>query len=339
MDEIIITKDNITNICQQLNKFFEHHENIVITHDFDSGFNGRFDKYKHTPYSKCVWNVDSDGICRMRKDNKPITYIKEGMCIIIDGWFIVFKTVAPVNCGEHLYHLIYPDYVYIDGPEKDSTDVHDTGSVMHDYKDERHKFNPPPGYEDIAKAAKEWQESKKEMDTVLAGIGFYSAINRYQIAAKYMIFFKMISSKFGLVSRFAKFACKSIEDSYANGGFPAADSILDELEHRWFDMMFDWLKRTNTTRTVNIDEDYFIITRTGNHPDIIVSEQDIHNFLGVFGDQFGDSITGYNGVRYSIYHCGSRYECPLRIRKEHYTMYGEHRIISGRIDTCGKMEW
>jgi hypothetical protein len=150
----------------------------------------------------------------------------------------------------------------------------------------------------------------------------------------------MISSKFGLVSRFAKFACKSIEDCYANGGFPAADGALDELEHRWFDMMFDWLKRTNTARTVNIDEDYFIITRTGNRPDILVSEQDIYNFLGVYGDQFSGCITGHNGVYYSIYACSSRRgRYPLSISKDNYAMYGEHRISGGCINTRGKMEW
>ena len=340
MNEIDITAENIAEICNKVTAFLEKNTHIVATHDYNCGFNGNYDKYMHRTGSNCVCRLDDDGICRIYmkefKDDRVVHHntgiiIMEGATVVITDTYICIKN-GYMN-HEVIYWLIYPDYAY-NLNNKCQDCMHDDIPIVHAdcafHWGYRTRFDLPDGTNDIIEAYQKWDAidiSTREIDKVLAGMGYYRTINDNLKAAIYMTFLNMTNSKFGLISRFAKYACKYIE----NGG------DLDDIECKWCDMIFDWLERVNP-RLVDIDKGFFTITKGKRR--IVASEQDVYNFLGVHTEDsfFSNYMVG---KRYSI--CYTHHDLTtheIRTYKETYQSPGEHRIFAvnyGPIDKRGGM--
>lgn len=338
MNEIGITAENIAEICNKVTAFLEKNPHIVVTHDYNCGFNGNFEKYMHKTRSNCVCRLDNNGTGRIyMKKSKDDGYrntgiiIVEGATIVITDTFICIKSRWHIN-HESLYQLIYPDYAY-NLNAKCADYIHDDAPFVYTdcayHYEHPARFDFPHGTNDIIEAYRKWaaiDTSTRELDKVLAGMDYYRTINNNLEAAKYITFLNMTNSKFGLISRFAKYACKYIE----NGG------DMDDIECKWRDMIFDWLERVNP-RLVDTDKGFFTITKGKRR--IVASEQDVYNFLGVHTEDSYDSWYRIGG--YSI--CYTHHDLTthnIRTYKETYQSPGEHRIFAvnyGPIDKRGGM--
>jgi hypothetical protein len=334
--ETTVTKDNIHAVCRNVQLFLDANPHVVTTHDFDCGFDGNFDKYNHNPAHSCKCAVESDGICRirMKRVNGSIDtcIITVGMAVVITDSYIAIKEKTNIRDYKFLYHLIYHDYAYRIAPNNAYDPENEWSYTI--------ARNLPSGLRDIIEASKTYASMKGAPDStekMLQAMKIHNLKYDNPTAAAYIMLFGLSRSKFGLISRFARYACYITEQEDYSRKFLHESSIITNT---WCNMMYDWLERMNSP-LVDPTKGFFTIHKGKKM--IVVSEQDVYNFLALITLSTDDSFFNHYtvGGRYKLYYTHTDLSThTIRVMHETYQSPGENRLVAidyGPLDTSGSM--
>ena len=345
--ETIVTESNINEVCNKVQVFLTANPHIVTTHDYDCGFNGNFDTYIHNPAHSCQCAVESDGICRIRmkkvnelssmiepeNDTNAVCIITVGMTVAITDSYICIKRKTDICDYEFVYHLIYPDYAYRISPDNK-------------YKPEfeytyRVGSKIPSGLRDIIEASNTYDNMKGPPDStekMLQAMKFHGLNYDNPNSAVYIMLLPLTHSKFRLISRFARYACYTIEQ--ANHERRSLNESSN-IERAWCDMMYDWLGRTSP-QSIDPTNGFFTIGK--GEKLVVVSEQDVYNFVALITLRTDDSFFGnyfVGGGQYGLYYTHTNLSThTIRVMHERYQSPGENRLVAinyGPLDTRGSM--